>query len=105
MTEHRRLWAQAKAELTRAVIALGFPAELADLMAQQLHSPNAMDRMTAWLRRVRPRRMEIIADELLAVCADTETWRQRIQSREAQAGYRAWLSSEERLRNLEEHDE
>jgi hypothetical protein len=40
--------------------------------------------------------METIADELLAICEDRDTWRAKAESREAQASYNAWLSSESR---------
>lgn len=46
MTESQMIWAEAKRRLTAAVISLSFPAELADLLAKELKSPNAMDRMT-----------------------------------------------------------
>ena len=96
MTANQRMWAQARDRLAHAVTALGFPAELADLLAKQLQSPKSIDRMAAWMEYTRPRNMETIADELLAVCADRDTWRAKAESREAQASYSAWLSSESR---------
>ncbi len=96
MTLNQRIWAAARDRLAEAVAGLGFPAELADLLARQLQSPRSIDRMTAWLGRVRPRSMETIADELLAICADRDAWREKAESREAQAAYSAWLSSEAR---------
>ena len=44
----------------------------------------------------------MIADEMLAIAAETETWRQKKQSQEAQAGYNAFLF---RRRNQPEEDQ
>ena len=40
-------------------------------------------------------------DEMLAICAEIEAWREKKESQEAQAGYNAWLRSEARRRNAE----
>ncbi len=96
MTSDQKIWAQSRDRLARALAAQSFPRELAALLAKQLKSPKAMDRMTAYLYQARPRSMEMIADEMLAICADTEAWKEKIRSRNAQASYSAWLSSEER---------
>ncbi|MBQ6174352.1 MAG: hypothetical protein IJK28_06995 [Clostridia bacterium] len=96
MTPNQRAWAQARDRLARAVTDLGFPGELADLLAKQLQSPKSIDRMASWLAYTRPRSMETVADELLAICADRDAWRAKAESREAQASYSRWLSSESR---------
>ena len=44
MTENQRIWAQSRNELVQAVTLLGFPAELAELMAMELKSPKAIGR-------------------------------------------------------------
>ena len=51
MTENQRIWAQSRNELVRAVTSLGFSAELAELMARELKSPKAIDRMTSYVRQ------------------------------------------------------
>ena len=94
VTPNQRIWAQARDRLARAVAALGFPEELADLLACQLQSPKSIDRMTSWLTYVRPKSMETVADELLAICSDRDAWRAKAESREARAGYSAWLRSD-----------
>ena len=96
MTQSQIVWAEAKDRLALVVSALGYPKELTDLLAWQLQSPRSIDRMTAWLERVHPRSMENIADELLAICSDRDSWREKAESREAQTAYNAWLNSEER---------
>ncbi len=102
MTEQQKIWAEARGRLVSSIAAIGYPEELADLLAEQLKSPRAMDRMTAWLNRVRPGSVEMIADEMLAICAETETWRKKKEGQEAQAGYSAWLNSEARRERAEE---
>lgn len=96
MTPNQQIWARARDRLAAAVVGLGFPRELADLLAGQLQSPKSIDRMTSWLEYVRPRSMEAIADEMLAICADRDTWREKAETREAQAAYSSWLNSETR---------
>ena len=84
-------WTMAKADLCRAVLSLGFPAAFGDLLARELGSPRSMSRMTAYLRNVQPHSVEMIVDEMLAIASEAETWRERKQSQEAQAGYNRWL--------------
>ena len=105
MTPQQRTWSQARDELAAALIFQGFPEELADLLAEQLGSPKAIDRMTGYVNRARPRSVEMVVDEMLAIRAEIDTWRERKESRDAQAGYSAWLSSETRMRMAEETKE
>ena len=97
MTENQRRWALARDELADAVVYLGYPEELADLLAKQLGSPKAIDRMTDWLYHVRPHSVEMVVDEMLAICSDIEAWKKKKESQEAQWGYSRWLNSDERL--------
>ena len=92
MTPTQVQWAQARVRLIAAATALGFSAELAGLMAKQLKSPKAIDRMTSYIRQARPRTEEMLVDEMLAICAEIETWREKKESQEAQARYSAWLN-------------
>lgn len=91
MNENQRIWAQSRDDLIRAVTALGFDAELGQLMARELGSPKAIDRMTSYVRQVRPRSVEMLVDEMLAIKSDIDTWRERKESQEAQAKYNARL--------------
>jgi len=92
MTPNQYLWAQARDRLVAAVTQAGFSAELAELMARQLKSPKAIDRMAAYIRLAHPRTEEMLVDEMLAICAEIETWRQKKESQEAQARYNSWLN-------------
>ena len=91
MTENQRRWAQARDRLADAFTASGFPPELADLMARQLKIPKAIDRMTAYVYQAHPRTVEMLADEMLAICAEIDAWREKKKSLEAQANYNAML--------------
>ena len=102
MTPNQKEWADARDRLGSALAALGYPEELADLLARQLKSPKAIGRMTSYVREVRPRSMEMIADEMLAICSEISAWRERKESQEAQAGYNAWLNSDSRPESGEE---
>ena len=96
MTPNQRMWAWSRDRLAAAVSSLGYPEEFADLLAKQLGSPKAIDRMTSYIYLARPGSVEMIADEMLAICSEIESWREKRDSREAQDRYNSWLSSEER---------
>ena len=91
MTPNQYLWSQARDQLVAAVTGLGYSHELAELMARQLGSPKAIDRMTSYVHQARPRTEEMLVDEMLAICAEIETWREKKESQEAQARYSARL--------------
>ena len=101
MTQNQQIWALARNRLAAAVALLGYPEEFAGLLAGQLKSPKAIDRMTAYLVQAKPASVEMIVDEMLAICADMDAWREKKESLEAQAEYNLWLNSEERRRNEE----
>lgn len=92
----RRQWQDACRELTHEAEKLGFPAEFARLIAAQLGSPRAIRRMSSYLRQARPRRIEDVADEMLAIQTDVENWRKKKESEQANAAYTSWLRSEKR---------
>ena len=70
---------------------LVFSSELADLLARELDSPKAIDRMASSVRQAKPRSEEMLVDEMLAIKAETEAWRERKEAMEAQARYNARL--------------
>lgn len=98
MTPAQKLWALSRNELAEAVTALGYSADFADLLAGQLGSPKAIDRLTSYIRQAKPKSVEMIVEEMLAISAEIEAWRAKKESEEAQAGYSAWLRSETRRR-------
>ena len=98
--KNRMEWSMAKGDLCREVLALGFPREFGDLLARELGSPRAIGRMTAYLRTTKPHSVEMIVDEMLAISAEVQTWREKKESQEAQAAYSAYLF-ERRMREEE----
>ncbi len=87
MTPWQRAWSEARDRLAAALKENGFPAETADLLARELKSPKAIDRMASYIRAARPRSMEMLADEMLAICAEIDAWHEKKSSMEAQAAY------------------
>ena len=104
MKPNQMQWSRSRDDLASALGSLGYPEELADLLAKELGAPQAIDRMASWLLKARPVSMELIVDEMLAIKAEIEAWREKKAGQEAQAGYSAWLNSAERARRLEEED-
>ena len=90
--DSRYEWARARDELVRNIERLGFPAELGEEIAKNLGSPKAMERMNAYLFYVKPRSAELIVDEMLAICSDIESWRERKAAQEANAKYNELLN-------------
>ena len=89
VNDQRVLWRKACDRLVAAVTELGFPAELGEVMARQLGSPKAIDRMTGYVIQARPASEEMLVDEMLAICSEIDAWRERKSSREAEARYYA----------------
>lgn len=92
MTDNQREWITTKQRLVAAVKQLGFPEELGEQMAKQLGSPKAMERMLSYLYNVKPESVELVVDEMLAICSDIESWRDKKASEEANARYNEVLN-------------
>ena len=84
-------WVRKKNELVAAVKHLGFPAALGEQVAANLGGIKAMDRMIAYLSYVKPKKAELVVDEMLAICSDIEEWKKKKSSREANEAYNEWL--------------
>lgn len=84
---NKTIWRSARDELVGAITALGFPKELGSEVAKNLGSPKAMERMTVYLRTVKPKKAELVVDEMLAIMSEIEAWREKKSSREANAAY------------------
>lgn len=92
--DNRYEWIHARERLREALTELGHPGEFADVMAKQLGSPKAIDRMTAYLHHVRPRNIEEVIDEMLAICSEIDAWKQRKASQQANMKYTEYLNSD-----------
>ena len=89
----RMLWTRTKEELIRETEKLGFTAELGEAVAKNLGSPKAMERMIAYLRYVKPRKEELVVDEMLAICSEIAAWKEKKASQEANERYNEMLMS------------
>ena len=87
MEEDRREWARARDELVETVVELGFPETLGNEIVKNLGSAKAMRRMTGYLWHVRPEKIELVVDEMLAIKSEIEAWREKKESEEASARY------------------
>lgn len=92
MTNDQQEWSFAKKEMLDSLMSLGYPKELGDEIAKNLGSPKAIWRMTAYLDKAKPDRVEDVVDEMLAIRAEIENWRSRKESLEANAKYNEMLN-------------
>lgn len=91
MASDQREWARARDELVNAIVNLGFPKELGNEIARNLGSPKAMSRMTSYLYYVKPKSVELVVDEMLAIRSEIEAWREKKAGAEANAKYNEML--------------
>ena len=91
MTDSNSDWSLAAGELVATIKDLGFPEELGRQVARQLGGIGAIKRMTAYLCYERPKKAEIIVDEMLAICSDIDRWKQKKIAEEANEKYNELL--------------
>lgn len=83
---------RAYQSLAHAITQLGYPEEFAQVLATQLRSEAAMDRMAAYVRSARPSSPEEIADEMLAIVSERDRWVARKMSEHAGATITAFYN-------------
>ena len=95
--DHYTQWNMSRDNLVSVIAELGFPAELGDAIARHLGSPKAIDRMAAYLQYEKPASDTVIVDEMLAIRAEIDAWREKKASQEANASYNEllWYGLEE----------
>ena len=86
------VWSKSREELVYTVTGLGFPAELGEATAKQLGSPKAIDRMTAYLNYERPTNVNMVVDEMLAICSEIDAWREKKAGIESNVKYNELLN-------------
>ena len=84
-------WKDAHDGLIAALVSLGFSAELGEAVAKNLGSPKAIRRMTSYLYYVKPKKEELVVDEMLAIMSEISAWREKKASEEANATYNEML--------------
>lgn len=85
-------WTSAKNRLVSEICHLGFPEELGNEVARNLGSPKVMERMISYLHYVKPKKAELIVDEMLAICSEIEAWREKKESQRANAKYNEYMN-------------
>ena len=93
LIDHKSEWASTKERLVNEIAGLGMLGELGELIAKQLGSPKAMNRMISYLRYVKPHSEEEIADEMLAIMSDVDRWKDKKASIKANARYNEWRNA------------
>ena len=92
MTEDQKKWVIAKGRMMDAMKVLGFPEALGDELVKNLGSPKAMDRMTSYLNNVKPKKAELVVDEMLSICSDIVRWKDKKELEQANAKYNEILN-------------
>ena len=77
ITKAQYEWKLAKDELVGEVCKLGYPQEFGILIAKNLGSPKAIRRMSSYLRQVKPKKPEMIADDMLAIMSEIDAWKRK----------------------------
>ena len=92
-TNYQNEWNRSRDALVDAVVRLGFPEELGNEIVKNLGSPKAMNRMIAYLNNVKPKKAELIVDEMLAIRSEIEAWREKKESQKATARFNEMMRS------------
>ena len=92
MTADQRERILARDELVGTIMSLGFPEELGNEIVKNLGSPKAMRRMTSYLINVKPKSVELVVDEMLAIRSEILAWKEKKSSEEANARYNELLN-------------
>ena len=51
-----------------------------------------MERMISYLKYVKPKKAELVVDEMLAICSEIEAWREKKESQQANAKYNEYMN-------------
>ena len=104
MTYEQQEWVRVKEELDHSLADLGYPPGFGDEIAKNLGSPKAMWRMISYLDKVKPDRIELVVDEMLAIRTEIEAWRAKKESEEANARYNMMLNENRTYENISDEE-
>ena len=90
------------AQLVDLIERMGYPREFGHAVAASLGTEKTMGRMMNYLIKVRPATPEEIADEMLAIQADRDRWREKKMNEYYTRKYNEYLYS--RGRETEEDE-
>ena len=79
-------------DLMAAVSSIGFPQDLGMVLADELRGEKSMRRMAAYLRAARPKTMEEIADEMIAIIEQRDTWVKKKIAEHARSSFNEFLN-------------
>ncbi len=79
-------------QLIREIRRLGLPVEFALVLAGELKTEKMIRRMVGYLRHMEEASPEEIADEMLAILADRDTWREKKINEYYNARYNRYLN-------------
>ena len=88
---YRTMWIRTKEKLLESLRTLGYPDALGDEIAKNLGSPKAMERMISYLDCVKPVKIELVVDEMLAIKSEIDAWKEKKASEAANAAYNEML--------------
>jgi uncharacterized membrane-anchored protein len=100
MKESERKRQYLAEQLTRKLCELGYPYAFGDTIAKELRTEKALARMLGYLKQGKPSSAEEIVDEMLAIEADRNAWRQKKIAEHANGQYNRLLAQ-----GLDEKDE
>ena len=86
----------SKEKLVSVIRNNGFPEDLGIMIADTLKTERAIDRMISYILQFKPTKAEDIADEMLAIQADNENWKNKKTTEFYNKKYNEWLNTEER---------
>ena len=90
--DSREIWSRTRARLISSLTALGYPPELGNIIAEHIGSPRGMERMISYLDYVKPDRVELIVDEMLAIKDEVDRWREKKEHERANAVYNSVIN-------------
>ena len=85
-------YADACRKLCAAVMQLGYPPELANAIAKNLHSSKMIDRMIVYLKSVKPRSAYEVVDEMLALMSDRDRWVKKKEAEYCNEKNNEWMN-------------
>ena len=77
MVSDRKSSRSAAQDLMEVMTGMGFTREFAEIVSASLISDKARARMTSYMLQFRPVRMEDVADEMLSINAQFESWKRK----------------------------
>ena len=77
MVSDRKSSRSAAQDLMEVMTGMGFTREFAEIISASLISDKARVRMTSYMLQFRPVRMEDVADEMLSINAQFESWKRK----------------------------